>query len=249
MATSYGPQYPGIEDGLIFCFDPKNRKCWRGDTTIYNMPSLDSALGVSLSGSSVNIELSGDEWDGALTTKGYIEFDGTDDYISMNPNTGTTGPFALQEFTVSCWVEPVMPSTGGGWNSYLFFNMDAGEVNGWSLMISLYPKLRAYDSGGAKEAVGPADIPSVQWYNYTGVKQATGLSNNLSLYQDGAIGPTVVTCTDITYAATTYTPQMGSNAGGKELEGKLGPVMIWNRALSAAEILTNYNRLKGRFGL
>ena len=30
MATIYGSQYPGMQDGLIFAFDPKNRDCWSG---------------------------------------------------------------------------------------------------------------------------------------------------------------------------------------------------------------------------
>ena len=51
MATSYGPKYPGNKDGLIYCFDPKNRDCWSGGTTAYNLPDLDP----SITGSSSNL--------------------------------------------------------------------------------------------------------------------------------------------------------------------------------------------------
>ena len=34
-----------------------------------------------------------------------------------------------------------------------------------------------------------------------------------------------------------------------DLDGRMGPYVFYNRVLSAGEVLTNYNRLKGRFGL
>jgi len=37
--------------------------------------------------------------------------------------------------------------------------------------------------------------------------------------------------------------------GSPYFNGKLGPMQIYNRALSANEVLHNYNALKGRFGL
>ena len=36
---------------------------------------------------------------------------------------------------------------------------------------------------------------------------------------------------------------------GNYFNGNIGPVKIYNRALSAAEVLQNYNQLKSRFGL
>ena len=40
MATQDGPQYPGIEDGLVFCFDPKNRDCWNGGVNFNDLNLL-----------------------------------------------------------------------------------------------------------------------------------------------------------------------------------------------------------------
>ena len=42
--------------------------------------------------------------------------------------------------------------------------------------------------------------------------------------------------------------RIGSNEGAAEfLKGNLGPIYVYNRALSTAEILENYNELKDRF--
>ena len=38
-------------------------------------------------------------------------------------------------------------------------------------------------------------------------------------------------------------------SSGRYFNGQIGPILIYNRALSASEVLQNYNRLKGRFGL
>jgi hypothetical protein len=33
------------------------------------------------------------------------------------------------------------------------------------------------------------------------------------------------------------------------MNGEIGPISIYNKALSASEVTQNYNALKGRFGL
>ena len=35
MGITRGRKYPGVSDGLIFCFDPKNRDCWSGGSTSF----------------------------------------------------------------------------------------------------------------------------------------------------------------------------------------------------------------------
>ena len=244
MSGQAGPEYPGSSDGLVFCFDPKNPICIPEFGTDPPMHDMVNNMSITPNG------FSNDEFAGILTPAGYLTVDGTDDYMSLPSAPGDTGSFALQEFTVSCWLEPVYPSTGGGANNYIFYNLSGGETNGWTLMISLQPLLRVWDTEGIKEARAPA-YNGTQWYNWVGVKGATGLSNNLIFYENGAqYQSSPATCVDVDYTSATYTPFIGANTiAQKEMEGKLGPLMIWNRALSADEVLANYNRLKGRFGL
>jgi hypothetical protein len=84
--------------------------------------------------------------------------------------------------------------------------------------------------------------PQNKWYNIVATKNGT----SLNLYINGQL--------DSTHTVTTSVPTYGSvYVGGVDttqmFEGKLSCGKIYNRALSASEVLQNYNALKGRFGL
>jgi hypothetical protein len=72
----------------------------------------------------------------------------------------------------------------------------------------------------------------------------------VNLYMNGGLDnassgentPSTITSND--------TLKIGSgDAGAQDFNGKIGPCMIYNRSLTATEVLKNYNQLKGRFGL
>ena len=277
MGVIRGPKYPGIEDGLVFCFDPKNRDCWKGGAidelgNIKNLKGLDT----SFSGSLVNGE--GDEWSGAITSEGYVSLDGTDDKIRLSPQNSTiNGPFQFtNEFSISIWVR----CTKAG-QTYITgqnpFCMTGGTGSqGWKIYFHYYSYFYVYDTSNAGQygkythypQPGPTGYPTLNtWINLVGVKGDNADSNNVKIYQDGVVGDTIGTATGIGYdngiyptAALPNSAAIGSmyatglNAGENvnnqnPWSGDIGNVMIWNRALSDAEVLTNYNRLKGRFGL
>ena len=48
------------------------------------------------------------------------------------------------------------------------------------------------------------------------------------------------------YGYIGYTPEVGEQAA---FNGKISAIQIYNRALSATEVLQNFNALKGRYGL
>ena len=80
MGVTRRPQYPvAITDGLIYCFDAKNRICWNGGLKD-GLPNFTDIVG-NVSGSGINMEV--DEFDGAISEEGYIDFDGTNDYIEL----------------------------------------------------------------------------------------------------------------------------------------------------------------------
>ena len=76
MGVTRGPQYPGIEDGLIFCFDPKNPTSYKGGDKLY------STFNTAVSGSEGQNEAI--IWSEALTSEGSIELDGTDDFLYVS---------------------------------------------------------------------------------------------------------------------------------------------------------------------
>jgi hypothetical protein len=51
------------------------------------------------------------------------------------------------------------------------------------------------------------------------------------------------------FNSNSYTNYVGRRAAGQYFSGSIANVGIYNRAISATEILQNYNTLKGRFNL
>jgi len=231
MASIDGPQFPGIEDGLIFCWDPKNRDCWVGGTNFTDLKN-------DITGSSVNIE--GDEFDGAITTEGYIDFDGTDDYVDISAWNADSDIGDGNAVTLDAWFNP--------------------DVEGQMMMFSCHGGnptrfyIETYGTGGSfvahwgfgsnqNSATSTAVVTTGTWYNYV----ATYDGDNINGYLNGVLDDTVTGVGSLEFNNSNL--RLGIYGTDFDWDGKLGPLQIYNRALSATEILTNYNRLKGRFGL
>jgi hypothetical protein len=83
-----------------------------------------------------------------------------------------------------------------------------------------------------------------QWYHLI----ATYDGANIKLYFNSSLESTNSLTGNIDYADGSRNTVMGSHyTTGLEFDGNIGPVKIYNRALSASEVLQNYRALKGRF--
>ena len=237
MATSYGPQYPGLEDGLIFCFDPKNRDSWTGggktSTQVFNMVKGTSG--------SVSFENADEEWAGAITSQGYIDYDGTDDYIQMEDTNSTLGLSGSNQITVAWWGarDATIPPYGTGFGGH----GTSAFTDGWGVWIGGNQQLH-WEIKYGTDALDLAYSSTGEWVLATGTYDGI----NLKLYINGTLEATEADDEIITGTSNIWMGR-ASGADNYYFNGKVGPCMIWNRPLSAAEVLTNYNRLKGRFGL
>jgi len=82
-------------------------------------------------------------------------------------------------------------------------------------------------------------------WHYIGV---TFDGTNLRMYVDGVLDNTSGTITYSTTGQNNYVAR-SSHAGNENfVNGSMGMVHVYNRALSGAEVLQNYNATKGRFG-
>ena len=221
MGTISGPF--SIPDGLIYHIDPANPKSYIGTgTTIYDL---------SGNGNTSNFT------NGALYQnyqKGVVVVDGNNDYIST-PLFNLTSPV-----TVSAWVKNVV--VGGT----VFGASGSGVVYGNSEYIfglnSNQNVVIQGDPGGVKTYNLP-EIKFNSWINLTMTRDA---SNNMSVYLNG-IGST---SNSQSYSNTLQMNQIGrySNFTNQyNAKGSIGEVKIYNRALSASEVLQNYNATKKRY--
>ena len=223
MSTSFAFK-PIVTDGLVLNLDAANRKSFvSGSTSWYdlsggrNTGTLNGPTGGLPSYSSAN--------------GGYISFDGTDDYVLvLNSSTLSTAVC-----TVSLWIKFGASLS----NDKVLFGKGAGGVNRWLF----------YENGGVQFIYGSVvgqQIPSAtlinKWCNIVGVLSST----LLSIYLNGSLYG-AVSCV----GSTTNTDNIGINSysnGGYPASAKnISNIQIYNRALSATEILQNYNTLKNRY--
>ena len=70
-------------------------------------------------------------------------------------------------------------------------------------------------------------------------------SNNAIIYLNG----TAVLTTTIKHSNHNETVQVGEANLSQHFGGKIAQASVYNRVLTASEVLQNYNALKGRYGI
>jgi hypothetical protein len=232
----YGPKI--ISTGISLYLDAANNKSYIGSGTTWTDLSGNNYTGTLTNGPTFS-----------TTNGGNIIFDGTNDYVDT-VNTGTTFQFANVTFTVSLWIKTTS-STGGiiiskgatastaGW---LFQFDSSGTVSGTT---------KGSDGINTYNRSSTATVNNNTWRNIVSVyttNTTTLGSNTTSIYIDGVLSNGTGTLGGAVYATTTDTIQIGRRPTGAYWSGSVSNIQIYNRALSATEILQNYNATKSRFG-
>ena len=217
-----------IKNGLVFNMDAANRACYpKTGTTATDTIGNNSCTLNGTTFSNVN--------------SGIFNFDGTNDFVSISGGVSSLN-FGTDDLTYSVWVKASFSSS----NRYFMGTFtDPTSNNGGIAMgvhTSQYPSWRVWFSGTYFNP-GTAAIVDGEWHNFILIRN----SGTAQVYIDGvADGSGVDMSTkSITNSAAI---QVGRLMNGLEYwNGDIGPVQIYNRALSSIEVLHNYNALKGRF--
>jgi len=231
MAASSGPDI--IDDGLIFCVDAKNTKCYTGSGS-----TLTDLVGTS-TGTINNT---------TFDASGYFDFDGTNDSISFTaPTNAPTGDEAR---TICSWIQMGhetnrMQAFGyGAGSSYRTFSMEISSYGATDKSLGLHAWDLVWES---------TTLLTLNTWHYCTIAYAGGTvnSSNLKLYIDGqdaglnrAYGADNVT---LNTPAENF--KFGERSSGSDLDynGLLSTIHFYNRQLTAEEVLQNYNAHKGRF--
>ena len=212
---------PIITDGLVFVVDAANYESYPGSGTTW----------VDLVSNNNTTLTNGPTFDSE--NGGSIVFDGSNDYATagyqMPSQSSTT------TFTWNLWIYLL---SGNGNNDVIFGNR-YGTVGGGTQFIKITPTNWEYYNGGG-EFIG-YNIPTNQWINLCVVKD-----QGTHYYYSNAsqIG------TRSSNKNVGSTPVfMGGDLTRETSNVKFASATIYDRALSAAEVLQNYNSLKNRFNL
>ncbi len=226
-----------VTHGLVLNLDASNASSYSGTGTSWT----------DLSGSSNNMSLyNGASYD--PSNQNSILFDGVNDYVGKNTaiNTG-------QDFTVSVWMYATLLGTtrtslvansydytgGNGW----FFCTDAlGAPNSFFLSIGSDNPVK----------VSSDNSISINTWNYlTAVVKSGG--RYIDLYKNGILISGATTdsgVSTISYNYDNFSIGLRDPAGTPDpFEGNIGTTHIYNLALTAEEVLQNFNATKERYGL
>ena len=207
-----------VSDGLVLYLDAANTRSYSGSGTSSN--SLVGGIGATL----VNGVGFTSSNNGAFT------FDGSNDYI----NFGNSSAVQQSSGTLSAWAKASSP--GGGYRGIIAKQGAYGLFYTDSVLV-------AYDwAADAPRSTG-VNIADNTWKNVVLTYQS-GVSNGTRIYINGV---SVLTTT------ITVLNQTGNLFGGAEANAgqyascQISLFNMYNRALSATEVLQNYNATKGRY--
>jgi hypothetical protein len=232
-----------------------------GITTNGLVLNLDAANTASYNGSGTTwVDISGSEFDGILTNgptysnsgaSSSISFDGTDDYVN---SIGTTSTFSFIQntgiYTISAWVKPAVLGTamyfagnnsGTGGEKGFYFGKEANN-NCWLALTN--------GSGTILDhRVSNFFLNTTDWVHVTCV----GNSTTNQFYKNGTAFGNAGSITSLATGTSSQTLALGSInnvlAYNYWWNGSIANFQIYNQALTASEVLQNYNAQKSRFGL
>ena len=224
---------PIIADGLVFNMDAANRASYvEYSTTSYNTTNL------SISGSIHN------DPSGSLGSPKAWDFDGVDSYINIGNHSSIM--IRTGDFTISGWIK--IDGTNSGNKGMIAKNGVISTTSKDYLFGIQGMKLIVYAGvgtggtwGGTK--LGATTLSSDTWYYIACTLNRDG---NIILYLNGASDGSAA-MTSPTVDITSVNNYDIGTGDGNYFDGKIGLVQLYNRALSANEVLHNYNALKGRF--
>jgi hypothetical protein len=223
----YPADYPYIVmDGLVLNLDAGMTQSYPGSGTVWTDVN---GLGPKNNGTLIN----GPTFDS--DNGGSIVFDGVDDYALVSGVNPIFGPSAT--FTVNIWIYTLqIGSRTGIWgknDAYEFGYISSGVIQFWSPAV-----------GSFNISINNNDYLN-QWKMITATNSSNGSFVYTNSTQIGSnsqlLGDSVF---DFGVMSGTFDPP-----GNSPLAGRVGLIQVYNRALSAQEVLQNYNATKGRFGL
>tara|TARA_R110000803_G_scaffold135965_1_gene202893 strand:- start:1062 stop:1721 length:660 start_codon:yes stop_codon:yes gene_type:complete len=219
MANSVGSVKPIVTDGLVFCVDALD---------IDSYPRSGTAW-TDLAGST-DLTFSGATFDSAYPA---INFDGSNDTITCSSiNCGSI-------WSQQCYFRPTNQSSGG----YGYFNLGWNAISEGGAIDGVTKRLYIYN--GDAQNISDSTFETDIWYNIAWVFNTT--DNTIKVYVNGVLDKT--TSISGTFDFTTFTGLGRFTGTTHSLNGKLANFIIYNRELSASEVLQNFNAHRHRFGV
>ena len=216
-------------EGLVFYVDAAYKKSYpRTGTTTFNIASGS----LTPTGSLINDT----GFVGLLTSS--FTFDGSDDYINLGTISSLNG--GISAFSVSLWI-----NYSGTLSADMLISGGTSTTDDFYIQLTSATNLR-YGSGSDYDDITISSISAGTWYNIATVHIGT----KVYVYLNGILQGNATTQAPTSNLATNVI--LGDyllTGTGYDYAGNIANSLIYNRALSASDVLQNYQAQKGRFGL
>jgi hypothetical protein len=228
MGVNYNPKI--VTDGLQLYLDAANTKSYPGSgASWYDLSGNNRTA--TIYGTSRFTSANGGKFE-FLTGQ-------TVDYISL-PASALQATAA--NYTIEFWMQPTTSRTG------YFHSVSNGANHNYMLMYATAAGTLGHLAGGNTVPFSNNEI-----LQFSMVRNGYNTGN---LYKNGSLHTTNVNITVLTAAANggwILNQEQDALGGGFDANqnfiGSFMGVKVYNRALSSAEIATNFNALRGRYGI
>ena len=227
-----GTSHPSIiTDGLVLNLDAANQSSYPGTGTTWTDLSGNGNNGTLIGGPTYN-----------SSNLGSIVFDGTNYGTILDDNSLTS----TTSLTINCWVRAT--TFNSPWSAIV--GKGTADTNE-EYAVVFHSSFLYFDVGSG----GPYTQPSYTfntntWYNICCTHTRTSGSSSLLCYVNGVFLNNSTTNHADAVNDNSFPVSIGSryhNSITGPLNGNIAQVSIYNKALTAAEVLQNYNALKGRY--
>ncbi len=227
-------------DGLFFYLDAANTRCYPGSgITANNL--LSGAGGTLVNGVGFS-----------SSNNGFFSFDGSNDYILISyPPQLNTG----SSITISFWAKWITTGTTTSTIQTLIDNnyqtAYPGGPGSIGFVIQDRPDLGKVLEWGASPGSGITRCTSTFQVGDGTWRHITGTNNGSTsiLYIDGIQSGLARAAAGIGDSQPIISIGRWSFTNDRFLNGNVSGLLIYNRALTATEVLQNYNATKRRYGL
>jgi hypothetical protein len=235
---------PIVTNGLVLYLDAANRKSYPGTGTTWFDLSGNNYTGSLVNGPTFN-----------STNGGSIVFDGVNDYTTTALST-VARPFSMAVWVyfnnLTGWQTFIGQNAAGSTTLGTFYfqktNDNQSNVGPGRLANTVgLGFVENAGSGLAKYCYDTTAVTTNIWYNY----HVSATTTDLTLYKNGVLVFTTGSAVQTINAASNVIIAAGyyANSIVDYSNVRLSTIQIYNRALSAQEVLQNYNAQKARFGL
>jgi hypothetical protein len=234
-----------VTSGLVFYVSAAESTSYPGSGTTWTDISTNSNNGTLTNGPTF------DSGDG-----GSIVFDGTDDYVELG-SVDSSNAISLAGSTGQTW-EAWFNNDGSGDAYQRIFDKSSGGNGANGHFFSLGPSPtdgRIYCRvAGSTSDSGDGYFTGMHtagnWTHVCITRKNDTADTGWNFYSNGVLKGSRSTI-DLSVPTNTTNARIGTwnHAESREFNGKIAVVRLYNKDLSAAEVLQNYNAEKSRYGL